>query len=88
MWLGCIGAVSGYCCKEVYDFLIILLISTPLVLALFCSSSIPTSLFIFKISFCSCIYYTDTLLTIINYTKRELPVYTINFLNLMDKNTA
>ena len=36
MWLGCIGAVSGYCCKEVYiDFLIILLISTPLVLALF-----------------------------------------------------
>ena len=48
MWLECIGVISG-CCKEVYnyiDFLIILLIPTPLVLALFCSS-IPTSLFIF-----------------------------------------
>ena len=31
VWLECIGVVSGCCCKEV-DFLIILLIPTPLVL--------------------------------------------------------
>ena len=40
---------SGWCCKEVYIYIdfFILLIPTPLVLTLFCSS-IPTSLFIFK----------------------------------------
>ena len=37
--------------RRYIDFLIILLIPTPLVLALFCSSSIPTSLFIFKMFF-------------------------------------
>ena len=36
VWLECIGVISGWCCKEVYR-----LITTPLVLALFCSS-IPT----------------------------------------------
>ena len=36
--------------RRYIDFLIILLIPTPLVLALFCSS-IPTSLFIFKMFF-------------------------------------
>ena len=47
MWL--LGvAVSRY-----IDILIILLIPTPLVLALFCSS-IPTSLFILKMFFRSC----------------------------------
>ena len=43
--------VIGCCCKEIHtyiDFLIILLIPTPLVLALYCSS-IPTSLFIFYV---------------------------------------
>ena len=36
VWLECIGVISGWCCKEVYIyFLIILLIPTPLVLALF-----------------------------------------------------
>ena len=43
VWLKCIGVVSGCCCKEV-DFLILLLIPTPLLLALFCN--ITTSLFI------------------------------------------
>ena len=44
VWLVC-GVVRRY-----IDFLIISLIPTPLVLALFCSS-IPTSLFIFKMFF-------------------------------------
>ena len=46
-WGISMDVASGCCCKEVYRFLIILLIPTPLVLALFCSS-ILTSLFIFK----------------------------------------
>ena len=52
VWLQCIGVVSGCCGKEVpyIDFLIILLIHTPLVLALFCIS-IPTFLFILKMFF-------------------------------------
>ena len=51
VWLECIGVVSGCRCKEVFiDFLILLLIPTPLVLALL-FSSIPTSLFIFKMFF-------------------------------------
>ena len=38
VWLECIGMVSGCCCKEVYRFPHNILIPTPLVLALFCSS--------------------------------------------------
>ena len=57
VWLECIrrcGLVGGVVRSYNYtvDFLI-LLIPTPLVLALFCSS-IPTSLFIFKMFFRSC----------------------------------
>ena len=44
MWL--VGVVV----RKYIDFLV-LLIPNPLVLALFCSSSIPTSLFIFKMFF-------------------------------------
>ena len=44
-----VGVVSGCCVRRYIDFLI-LLILTPLVLALFCSS-IPTFLFIFKMFF-------------------------------------
>ena len=68
VWLQCIGVASG-CCKEVYryphnNYLISL---TPLVLALFFCSSIPTSLFIFKMFFLSCLcnfftIYKQTLL--------------------------
>ena len=50
VWLKCIGVVSGCCCWRYIDFLIILLIATPLVLALFCSS-ITTFMFIFKVFF-------------------------------------
>ena len=32
VWLECIGVVSGCCCRRYIDFLIILLIPTPLVL--------------------------------------------------------
>ena len=35
VWLECIGVVSGCCCKEVIDFLFVLLTPAPLVLALF-----------------------------------------------------
>ena len=54
VWLECIGVVSRCCCKEVHmyiDFLIKVLIPTPLVYAFVCSSSIPTSLFILKCIF-------------------------------------
>ena len=55
MWLQCIGVVVCVVVRRYIDFLI-LLIPTPLVLALFCSS-IPTSLFIFKMFFRSCLCY-------------------------------
>ena len=67
MWLECIGVVSGCCCKEVYRYLhnnYYLYIPTPLVLALF-GSSIPTSLFIFKMFFRSCLCYFGAI-----YSKR------------------
>ena len=44
LWLECIGVVSGCCCKEVciiIDILAILLIPTPLVLALFLQQQHP-----------------------------------------------
>ena len=56
VWLECIGVAGGCCLRMHIDFLIILLIPLPLVLALFCSS-IPTSLFIFKMFFHSCLCY-------------------------------
>ena len=56
MWLKCIGVVSGWCYKERYIFLHILLIPTPLVLALF-SSRIPT--------FCSLLKYIFSFLFIV-----------------------
>ena len=56
VWLECIGVVSG-CRKEVYRYplnkLLLFPIATPLVLAFF-GSSIPTSLFNFKMFFRSC----------------------------------
>ena len=45
MWLGGVGV------KRYVDFLIILLIPTPLVLAIFAAASLYTSLFIFKCFF-------------------------------------
>ena len=52
--------------RRYIDSLIILrvLIPTPLVLVLFCSS-IPTSLFILKMFFLSCFYYLDCIMIII-----------------------
>ena len=48
-WLKCIGMISGGCCKEVtyIDFLIILLISTPLVLVHFLQQLLLCSFFNF-----------------------------------------
>ena len=62
MWLECIGVISVCFCKEVYiyiDFLIILLIPTPLVLALFCTASLllcsflKCFLFLFMLFLCN-----------------------------------
>ena len=52
VWLPRIGVVSGCFCKEVYRYLHnnYKIFPTPLVLAFF-ASSIPTSLFIFKMFF-------------------------------------
>ena len=57
VWLGCIGVVSGCCCKEVIDFLIhSITYPYSTCISSFCSS-IPTSLFIFKMFFRSCLCY-------------------------------
>ena len=55
VWLQCIGVVSGSCCKEVYTYIDILpiIINFPYstYISSFFGSSIPTSLFIFKMFF-------------------------------------
>ena len=53
MWLECIGVVSGCCCKEVYNYIDIIIIIFPynyilLVLALFCQQH-PYNVFSFFI---------------------------------------
>ena len=56
VWLPCIGVVSGCCCKEVYIYIDILtIINFPYstCISSFFGSSIPTSLFIFKMFFLS-----------------------------------
>ena len=52
VWLECIGVVSGCCCKEVID-IIIIIITFPYSTCISCfiGSGIPTSLFIFKMFF-------------------------------------
>ena len=60
--------VSGCCCKEVYRYPHnnkLLLFPTPLVLATFLGSSIPTSLFIFKMFFFVLVY-----VVFVQYSKR------------------
>ena len=68
MWLECICVVVGVVVRRYIDFLIILLIPTPLLLALFCSSSsIPTSLIIFKMFFVLVIKYIAIIILYIIY---------------------
>ena len=61
VWLQCIGVVSGCCCKEVYDILT-KIINFPYssCISSFFGSSIPTSFFIFKMFFRSCLCYFFT----------------------------
>ena len=58
VWLECIGVVSGCCCKEVYRYphnnYYFSLLHLYFYRQLFFGSSIPTSLFIFKMFFLSC----------------------------------
>ena len=49
VWLQCIGVVSGPCCKEVDILTIINNFPYSTCISSFFGSSIPTSLFIFKI---------------------------------------
>ena len=53
VWLEFIGVVSGCCCKEVYIDILIIIITIPYstCISSFFGSSIPTSLFMFKIIF-------------------------------------
>ena len=52
VWLECIGVVSGCCCKEVIDILTIIInFPSSTCINSFLGSSIPTSLFIFKMFF-------------------------------------
>ena len=58
VWLECIGVVvSGCCCKEVYKFIQNISFPYSTCTSAFFGSSIPTSLFIFKMFFCSFMYY-------------------------------
>ena len=75
VWLECVGVVSGCCCKEVIDFLIILLIPTPLVL--YCISSflqqyiyIAVSLFLCSIFKCFSFLFMLFLCNIANVAQR------------------
>ena len=67
VWLQCIGVVSGCYCKEVYRFTIIINFPYSTCISSFVSSSIPTSLFILKMFFWSCLCYFFT-----KYSKRYL----------------
>ena len=59
VWLQCIGVASGCCCKEVYRYPHNNYYFSLLHLYyLFFGSSIPTSLFIFKMFFRSFVYKT------------------------------
>ena len=70
VWLQCIGVASGYCCKEVqYIDILTIIINFPYSTCIrsFLGNSIPTSLFILKMFFRSCLcnlftIYKQTLL--------------------------
>ena len=73
VWLQCIGVASGCCCKEVYTIIINFPYST--CISSFFGSSIPNSLFIFKMFFRSLVYRVashssicKTIILIIIYT--------------------
>ena len=55
VWLECIGVVSGCCFKEVDILIIIITFPYSTCISSFFGSSIPTSLFIFKKFFHSCL---------------------------------
>ena len=65
VWLQCIGVASGCCCKEVLYIcrFLTIIINFPYstCISSFFGSSIPTSLFIFKMFFRSCLCYFFTI---------------------------
>ena len=70
VWLECIGVCSGCYCKEVYidHHILIIIITFPYstCISSFRGSSIPTSLFIFKMFFRSCFFNV----IFVQYSKR------------------
>ena len=59
IWLPCIGVVSGCCCKEVYRYPHNNISDFPYSTCIrsFFGSNIPTSVFIFKMFFRSCLLF-------------------------------
>ena len=77
IWLPCIGVVSGCCLRRYIDILtIIIIINFPYstCISSFFSSSIPTSLFIFKMFFRSCFCNCFTNIIIANVTQRTFEI--------------
>ena len=73
VWLQCIGVASGCCCKEDINILTII-INFPYstCISSFIGSSIPTSLFIFKMFFRPCFRYFFTIYS--NVTHRTFEI--------------
>ena len=59
VWLQCIGVASGCCCKEVYRYPHNYYFPYSTCISSFFGSSIPTSLFIFKMFFRSCMIISE-----------------------------
>ena len=76
VWLKCIGMASGCCCKEVYRYphnnyyFSLYIYSTCIMLYIYIAFlAIPTSLFIFKMFFRSCIYlFMQTVLVVTSFS--------------------
>ena len=68
VWLQCIGVASGCCCKEVYSLTLIINFLYSTCISSFLGSSIPTSLFIFKMFFRSFINIIYIILPLVKQT--------------------
>ena len=87
VWLECIGVVSGWCCKAVIDiFIIIITFPYSTCISSFFGSSIPTSLFIFKMFFVLVIFVQYSKHCSKNIRDRKKNRDHVNRINYIDKN--
>ena len=93
VWLECIGVVSGCCCKEVYNYIDILIIIITFPYSTYISlfgSSIPTSLFIFKMFFHSSLLFLCNIANVAQRTFEIIPKSKSrehgDIINYIDKN--